>query len=526
MTFDWTNPYPSSRAPVFARNLVATSQPLAAQAGLRMLALGGNAVDAAIAAAAALAITEPVGNGLGSDCYVLVWDGARMHGLDASGAAPGAWSTDYFRSRHQGRMPARGWDSVTVPGAIAGWAALHERLGSLPFAALLEPAIEYAERGYAVTPAVQRKWAAQVDLLQSMPGFADHFMPRGRAPAVGEHFTLRCAAETLRRVARTSGRDFYEGETAHKLVAHAQAHDAVLTLNDLRGYAPRWVDPVAQPYRGHVLHQLPSVGHAHGVASLVTMGILQHFDLAAQAPDHPDVHHLMIEAVKLALSNVPQSPDSLLDPARLAECAAAIDPRRAQPLAVGRAPQGGTVHVSAADRQGMMVSLVQSNHIGFGSGVVVPGTGVSLHNRGYAFSADPAHAHAVAGGKRPGHASTPLLLTRAGAPLASLGVMGGNMQPQGHVQTLVRMVDHGQQPQAACDAPRWRWTHGMSVDAEPTMPTALLDALCARGHAVERARDPHADFGSGQFVWRLGDPAMQGYVGASDGRRDGLAAGL
>lgn len=526
MTFDWSNPYPSSRAPVFARNLVATSQPLAAQAGLRMLALGGNAVDAAIAAAAALAVTEPVGNGLGSDCYVLVWDGARLHGLDASGTAPAAWNPGYFKSRHQGRIPPRGWDSVTVPGAIAGWAHLHERLGSLSFATLLEPAIEYAERGYAITPAVQRKWEAQVDLLQSMPGFADHFMPRGRAPLVGEHFTLRCAAETLRRVADTTGRDFYEGETAHKLVAHAQAHEAALTLNDLRSYAPRWVEPIAQPYHGHMLHQLPSENHAHGLATLVAAGILQHFDLAAHAADHPDAQHLMIEAVKLALAEAPRDAATLLDPDRLAKCARAIDPRRAQPFAFGRAPQGGTVQVSAADRSGMMVSLVQSNHIGFGSGVVVPGTGVSLHNRGYAFSADAAHPNAVAGGKRPGHASTPLLLTRAGAPQASFGVMGGNMQPQGHVQTLVRMVDHGQQPQAACDAPRWRWTHGMSVDAEPSMSTGLIDALRARGHAVERTRDPHADFGSGQFVWRLGDPAVQGYVGASDGRRDGLAAGL
>jgi len=522
MTFDWTNPYPAARAPAFARNLVATSQPLAAQAGLRMLARGGNAVDAAIAAAATLAIVEPVGNGLGADCYALVWDGARLHGLDASGPAPAAWNPDYFRRRHQGSMPARGWDSVTVPGAVAGWAALHERLGSLPFATLLEPAIEYAERGYVVTPAVQRKWAAQADLLQTMPGFAEHFLPRGRPPQAGEHFTLRGAADTLRRIAETGARDFYEGEIAHKLVAHAQAHDAALTLNDLRGYAAQWVEPLGQSYRGHMVYQLPGAGQ--GLAAVTALGILQHLDLCAQAPDHPDTQHLLIEAMKLALTDPPSA--SAPTPQWLADQAARIDPARAQPFGPRPAPPGGTVYLAAADRQGMMVSLAQSNHIGFGSGVVVPGTAVSLQNRGYAFSADPSHPHAVAGGRRPPRASTPLFVTRNGAPLLSCGVLGGNMQAQGHVQALVRMLDHAQQPQAACDAPRWRWTHGVAVDAEPSMSLGVLEALRARGHGIARVAPATADFGSGQFVWRLGDPAVQGYAGASDGRRDGLAAGL
>lgn len=224
MNFDWNNPYPTARTPVFARNVVATSQPLAAQAGLRLLANGGNAVDAAIAAAATLTLTEPVSNGLGSDCFAIVWDGSKLHGLNASGPAPAAWNLDYFRRKHQGAIPTRGWDSVTVPGCVAGWAALHEKLGKLPFADVLAPAIDYAERGFAISPMVRQKWAAQADVLQPQPGFAEHFLPRGRAPHIGEHFVLKAAAATLKRIAATRGRDFYEGETAHKLVAHAQAH--------------------------------------------------------------------------------------------------------------------------------------------------------------------------------------------------------------------------------------------------------------------------------------------------------------
>jgi len=534
MSFDWSNPYSTTRIPVFARNIVSTSQPLAAQAGLRILAGGGNAVDAAVAAAAVIALTEPVSNGLGSDCFAIVWDGSRLHGLNASGTAPAAWNPDYFRRKHQGGVPMRGWDSVTVPGCVAGWAALHGKLGSLPFDQVLAPAIEYAEKGFAVSPIVQRKWAAQATLLANQPGFAEHFMPRGRAPHIGEHFVLRGAADTLRRIAATQGRDFYEGETAHKLVAHAQAHDAALAPADLRDYAPEWVTPISQDYRGYTVHQIPPNGQ--GIAALIALGILQNFDLAARPVDHPDTQHLLIEAMKLAFADVYAhvadrahmriSTEEMLSPAYLAGRARLIDPGRAQVHATGHAPRGGTIYLTAADRNGMMVSFIQSNYMGFGSGVVVPGTGVSLQNRGHCFSADPAHANAVAGGKRPFHTIIPGFLTRDGAPVMSFGVMGGNMQPQGHLQTLVRMIDYQQQPQAACDAPRWKWNSGLSLDVESTMRAGLREELQRRGHVLEGVDDPYMDFGSGQFIWRLGDPAVHGYVAASDSRRDGLAAGF
>lgn len=531
---DWTNPYPSTRLPVFARNVVATSQPLAAQAGLRMLANGGNAIDAAIAAAAAIALTEPVSNGLGSDCFAIVWDGAQLHGLNASGTAPAAWNPDYFRRKHGGRIPERGWDSVTVPGAVAGWSSLHTRFGKLGFADVLAPAIEYAERGFAISPIVQHKWAAQADILRDIPGFAEHFLPHGRTPHVGEHFILKDAAATLTRIANTGGRDFYEGATAHKLVAHAQAHDAQLTLADLRNYQPEWVELVSRDYQGYTLHQIPPNGQ--GIAALIALGILEHFDISQRAADHPATQHLMIEAMKLAFADVyahvsdPRhmrvTPAEMLSDAYLAGRARLIDPQRAQTYTTGHAPVGGTIYLSVADQNGMMVSFIQSNYLGFGSGIVVPGTGVSLQNRGYGFTLDDKHPNVVGGGKRPFHTIIPAFLTRDGAPIMSFGVMGGNMQPQGHLQTLVRMLAFGQQPQAACDAPRWKWSEGLAIDIESAMPASTLEGLQARGHRIHPVADPYMDFGSGQFIWRLGDPAVDGYVAASDSRRDGLAAGF
>lgn len=531
---DWTNPYPSTRLPVFARNVVATSQPLAAQAGVRMLAAGGNAVDAAIATAATIALTDPVSNGLGSDCFAIVWDGSQLHGLNASGPAPARWNTDYFQRKHGGHMAERGWDSVTVPGAVAGWSALHARFGKLAFDAVLAPAIEYAERGFAVSPAVQQKWAAQVDTLADVPGFAEHFMPHGRAPDIGEHFVLKDAAATLSRIAATAGRDFYEGATAHKLVAHAQAHDAVLTLSDLRNYQPEWVPLLARDFSDCTLHELPPNGQ--GIAALIALGILDHLDIRNRAVDHPATQHLMIEAMKLAFADIHAhvadarfmhlSPADMLSDDYLAQRARLIDPQRAQTYTTGHAPAGGTIYLSTADHNGMMVSFIQSNFMGFGSGVVVPGTGISLQNRGFGFSTDSRHPNVVQGGKRPFHTVTPAFLTRQGAPLMSYGVMGGNMQPQGHVQTIIRMLSFDQQPQAACDAPRWKWREGLIVDAEAGMPASTLEGLQARGHRIHTQDNSAQDFGSGQFIWRLGDPAVDGYVAASDSRRDGLATGF
>lgn len=546
--FDWSLGYDTRRQPVFGRNLVATSHPYAAQAGLRMLAAGGNAVDAAIATAAAMMVVEPCSNGLGSDAFAIVWDGAQLHGLNASGRAPAAWSPDYFRAKYGETAkapPQRGWDSVTVPGAVAGWRALHQRLGRLPFADLLAPAIEIAERGYAVPPVVQGKWAAAAatPAIAGQPGFAEAFLPYGRAPEVGERFALPGAAKTLRLIAETNGEAYYRGEIAEAAVRHAREHGGVISLDDFASYEPEWVAPIVQGYRvqgasgGHLLFEIPPNGQ--GLTALIAMGLLEHFDLGRLPVDGVAAQHLQIEAVKLAFADVYRyvaepaamtvSPEQLLQPDYLAARARLIDPKRALAFEAGTPAdphrRGGTIYLTAADEEGMMVSFIQSNYMGFGSGVVVPGYGLSMQNRGHGFSLVDGSPNLVSGGKRPFHTIIPGFLTDAdGTPRMSFGVMGGNMQPQGQVQTLVRMLDHRQSPQAACDAPRWRFNQGLSLNVEPGMDPALREGLRALGHQVEDFQDSYQDFGAGQFIWRLGEPAVEGYAGASDSRRDGLVA--
>ncbi|ROR20956.1 gamma-glutamyltransferase 2 [Comamonas sp. BIGb0124] len=540
-SFNWSNPYPSHRIPLFARNVVSTSHPLASQAGLRMLLKGGNAVDAAIATAACMTLVEPVSNGLGSDCFAMVWDGRQLHGLNASGVAPAAWNLGYFERKYgvdgQGlaRQPKRGWDSVTVPGAVAGWAALHGKLGKLPFEELFEPAIEIAERGYAVPPVVAHKWAAAEDELRDQPGFAEAFLPQGHAPRVGDKFRFPDAARTLRLIARSKGRDYYEGELAERMVAFSAQCGAALTLDDLRSYRPEWVQPIAKDYRGYTLNEIPPNGQ--GIAALIALGILEQFDVAGLPVDSAQSQHLQIEAMKLAFADLyryvadPRSmavtPEQMLDDGYLAERARLIDPNRATHFAAGRPHAGGTIYLTAADESGMMVSFIQSNYMGFGSGVVVPGTGISLQNRGVGFSMDPKSANVVAGGKRPFHTIIPGFLTRDGAPVMSFGVMGGDMQPQGHLQTVVRMLDYDQQPQAACCAPRWKVNRDFTLDVESTMRADAVEGLQKMGHTLKSIEDPYMDFGAGQFIWRLsGSDSDHGYVAASDTRRDGQAVGF
>ena len=536
--FDWTAAYPSVRLPVFARNVVSTSHPLAAQAGLRMLQQGGNAVDAAIAAAAAMTLLEPCSNGLGSDAFCILWDGERLHGLNASGPAPRSGTPEYFARRHGAgatRPPMRGWDSVTVPGAVAAWVALSERFGKLAFADLLAPAIGIAERGYAVPIVIRQKWAAAARLLQAQPGWAEAFLPGGRAPEVGERFAFPAAARALRAIAATAGEAFYGGEIAAAAAAHAAANGGSMTIEDFAVFEPEWVEPIGIDVWGHRLHEIPPNGQ--GIAALIAAGILRHFDIAALPLDGAECQHLQIEAMKLAFADayahvadqrggMRLTCAQMLDESYLAERARLIDPQRAQRFSPGHAPRGGTIYLSAADERGMMVSFIQSNYMGFGSGIVVPDWGVSMQNRGHGFVLDPQSPNCVAPGKRPFHTIIPAFLTREGRPQMSFGVMGGNMQPQGHLQTLVRMLVHGQQPQAACDAPRWRFDKGLEINVEATMDPKTVQGLVERGHRVDVIDDSYQDFGAGQFIWRLGDPAVEGYVAASDPRRDGQAAGF
>ena len=540
MTFNFSNPYTSTRLPVFARNIVSTSHPLAAQAGLRILWQGGNAVDAAIAAAAVLTIVEPVSCGLGSDAFCILWDGKALHGLNASGRAPQAWTPEYFQKKYGPdamQPPKRGIDSVTVPGAVASWVAMSERFGKLPFADLMQSAIEIAERGYLLSVVVQEKWAAAVDELRHQPGFSEHLLPWGRAPQVGELFQFPAAARGLRAIAKSKGQAFYGGEIAHALEKFSNAHGGSLKASDFAAYKADWVTPIAQNYRGHTLHEIPPNGQ--GIAALISLGILGNFDLAALSRDGVDSQHLQIEAMKLAFADVYRyvadeasmevTAQQMLDPAYLKQRAGLIDMKKAQDFKAGNPAKGGTIYLTAADENGMMVSFIQSNYMGFGSGCVEPEFGVSLQNRGHAFATRAGGhnpANLVAPGKRPFHTIIPAFLTKDGQPVMSYGVMGANMQPQGHVQTLVRMLDYQQNPQAACDAPRWRYNEGLVINVESAMDPHTVKGLQALGHQMEVINDSYQDFGSGQFIWRMGDPKVQGYVAASDSRRDGLVAGF
>ncbi len=527
-SFDWQFPYPSQRMPILAANVVASSQPLAAQAGLRMLMQGGNAVDAAVATAIALTVLEPTSNGIGSDAFALVWDGEKLHGLNASGRSPKAWTAERFSGMQT--MPVRGWDAVTVPGAVSGWVALSRKFGKLPVADLFEPAIRYAADGYMVTPTIARLWAQQVPVLASQPGYAAAFMPRGRAPQPGERFAFPDQARTLRRIAESGGETFYRGDLAAAIIAHAREQGGAMTLEDLADHHVDWVEPMGQNYRGYRLHELPPNGQ--GIGALVALGILENIDMAGYAADTADSLHAQIEAMKLAFADIYEyvadpaamrvQPLQMLDPGYLKARARLIDMSKAQAPKFGLPPRGGTVYLTAADASGMMVSYIQSNYMGFGSGVVVPGTGISLQNRGYGFSLRPDHANAVAPRKRPFHTIIPAFVCKDGKPVMSFGVMGGAMQAQGHTQMMVRLIDYRQNPQAAADAPRWRIDGALTVGVEHGMSAAVIAELARRGHHIEQADRWNTEFGRAQLIYKMDG----GYLAASERRTDGQAVGF
>jgi gamma-glutamyltranspeptidase/glutathione hydrolase len=528
LSLDFTNPYPSARAPVMGCNVVATSQPLAAQAGLRMLLKGGNAVDAAIAAAMALVVVEPSGNGLGSDAFAILWDGKELHGLNASGRSPADWTPERFAGRSA--MPERGWDSVTVPGAVSAWVALWRRFGTLPLATLAEPAIGYARHGYPVTPAIGKLWDRAADLLGEQPGFADCFMPHGRAPRPGEIFRCEAMARSLEAIVESQGEAFYRGALAEKMVTHAQAHGGALGMEDLDAHQADWCGTISQRFGESVVHEIPPNGQ--GIATLIGLGILDAFGVGEAPVDDVATMHAAIEATKLAYADLarfvsdPATMDvrveALLDPDYLGERARLIDRNQAGDPGHGAPKPGGTVYLSTADASGMMVSYIQSNYMGFGSGVVVPGTGISLQNRGAGFVTTQDHPNQVGPRKRPFHTIIPgFAMDAKGAPLMSFGVMGGPMQAQGHLQMALRVLRYGQNPQAAVDAPRWRLISGRRLAVEETMPKAIRAGLAELGHELTvEPLDSVFAFGGAQLILK-GEGGS--YIAGSDPRKDGQA---
>jgi gamma-glutamyltranspeptidase/glutathione hydrolase len=527
MSFNWNNPYAWPRKPLLAANAVATSQPLAAQAGLQMLAEGGSAVDAILATAITLSLVEPVSNGIGSDAYAIVWDGKQLHGLNASGRSPAAWTPDYFRG--QKAMPVRGWNTVSVPGCVSAWVELHAKFGRLPFERLFERAIRYGRDGFLVSPTIAGQWAKQVPELKGQPGFADAFLADGNPPKAGQRFRFPKHAEVLEQIASSHGEAFYRGALAEKIEAHAKKHGGAMRVSDLAAHKNDWVKTLEMNYRGYTLHEIPPNGQ--GIVALMALGMLEHFDLRSHPVDGPDSVHLQIEAIKLAFADawryvadldymVEVKPAGLLERDYLKSRARLIDPKRAQEFGAGSPPKGGTVYLTAADASGMMVSFIQSNYMGFGSGVVVDG--ISLQNRGATFVLQPGHPNCVGPRKRPYQTIIPGFVTRDGKPVMSFGVMGGTMQPQGHTQVMVRIADYGQSPQAACDGPRFRFVQGMDVSVEDDgFPTATLEELQRRGHRIVTI-DDYNQFGAAQLIW----PLEGGYFVASDPRRDGQAVGF
>jgi gamma-glutamyltranspeptidase/glutathione hydrolase len=526
--FSWEFPYPSQRMPILARNCVATSQPLAAQAGLRMLLKGGSAVDAVLATAIALTVLEPTSNGIGSDAFAILWDGKKLRGLNASGRSPAAWTPERFKGA--ATMPMRGWNAVTVPGCVSAWVEMSKQYGKLPFADLFEPAIEYAAGGFMVTPTIARLWKNQSQELKSQPGFADAFLPRGRAPLPGEKFVFPDQAVTLRKIADSNGEAFYRGELAEKIAAHSKQHGGAMTTADLAAHTLDWVEPLAQDYRGYTLHEIPPNGQ--GIGALISLGLLENIDMAALPVDSADSLHVQLEAMKLAFADIYEyvsdpatmrvTPAQMLDRAYLASRAKLIDMKKAQDPKFGTPPTGGTVYLTAADESGMMVSYIQSNYAGFGSGVVVDGTGISLQNRGYGFVLKPGHANEVGPRKRPFQTIIPAFVTKDGKPVMSYGVMGGSMQAQGHSQVMVRFADYGQNPQAAADAPRWRIDTGLSLAIEQGVSPDVIAELQRRGHKITQADRWSTDFGRAQLIYKMED----GYLAASERRTDGQAVGF
>ena len=525
-------PYPSRRNAVYARNgMVATSQPLAAQAGLQILQAGGNAIDAAIAAAAALTVLEPTANGIGGDAFALVWHGGKLHGLNASGPAAAASTQQSMAQLGHQSMPKYGPLPVTVPGTPAAWAALAKRFGRLPLTTSMAAAIVYARDGFPVSPSVAYAWQQATALFRThlkapyFQSWFDTFAPE-RAPEAGEIWRSAGHARTLQSIAEDNAAGFYCGALGECIAACVQSAGGHLSAADMAAYEVDWVDPISVNYRGFDVWEIPPNGH--GLVALIALSLLNGFKFAER--DSILTYHRQIEAIKLAfadgLAHIAEPAHMRVSVADLLSASYA-DARRkligdvaSLPLA-GTPAQGGTVYLSTADADGNMVSLIQSNYMGFGSGMVVPGTGIGLHNRGNNFSLDPAHPNCIAPGKRPYHTIIPGFLTRNGVPVGPFGVMGGFMQPQGHVQMVMNTVDFHLNPQASLDAPRWEWEAGQQVNIERITGEHIFRGLAARGHDVNWQNNRLA-FGRGQIIWR---DETGVFCGGTEPRTDGAVVG-
>ena len=530
-TFDpLEQPFASRRMPVYAKNgMVCTSQPLAAQAGLAALQAGGNAVDAAIAASAALTVTEPTSSGLGGDLFAAVWHQGKLIGLNGSGALPEEADTGAWEGLSE--IPEKSWLPVTVPGLPGAWAALQKRFGARSLRENLQAAEDYARDGFPVSPVVALMWersARRMEPLAGRPEFEEWFRvftKGGKAPGPGNLWKLPDHARTLRLMGESEGQAFYQGELAGQMDAFARRTGGALRRADLEAYEPEWVTPLSVRFRGYDVWELPPNGQ--GLVALLALQILEGF---APEPWGEQSSHRQIEAVKLAFAAAKgQIADPRFAPAPLEELlspafAASMRERMGGRAAGAGSPgsSGGTAYVCTGDREGNMVSLIQSSYDDFGAGIVVPGTGINLQNRGCSFSLERTSPNRPEPGKRPYHTIIPGFLTKDGAAVGAFGVIGAYMQPQGHVQVLANLLEAGMEPQQALDAPRWQWRQGACVEAEPQMGEAWFRALRDRGHQLTAVPDCYG-MGRGQVLLREADGV---YIGATEARADGCAAGF
>ncbi|PLR85448.1 gamma-glutamyltransferase family protein [Bacillus sp. V33-4] len=528
-----TYPYTSQRMAAVSRNgMVATSQPLAAQAGLDILKKGGNAIDAAIATAACLTVVEPTSNGIGGDAFALVWVKDKLFGLNGSGPAPQSISIEKVKRLGHESMPITGWTPVTVPGAPSAWAELSERFGRLPLTEVLKPAIVYARNGYPLTPILGKYWERAFTAYKTRLKGKEFdewfrvFAPQGQAPKIGEMWKSDGHADTLAEIAETKAESFYRGSLAEKIADASKNAGGFLSKEDLQAFKAEWVEPVSVNYRGFDIWEIPPNGQ--GLVALMALNILKGFEFVSR--EDAEAVHLQLEAMKQAFTDGkayitdPQTMKAKIEDLLSAEygekCRNAIKPT-AQLPEPGTLPKGGTVYLATADGEGNMVSFIQSNYMGFGSGIVIPNTGISMQNRGHDFSLDPSHENALAPGKKTYHTIIPGFITKDNQAVGPFGVMGGYMQPQGHVQVAMNLIDFGLNPQAALDAPRWQWIEGKKVEVEHTFPNYLVQQLARKGHDIKVAHDS-GGFGRGQIILR--DPDTGVLSGGTEPRTDGSIA--
>lgn len=532
MEFDLLNyRYPSKRMVVFGnKGMVATSQQLAANAGLDIIKKGGNAIDGAIATAACLTVVEPTSNGIGGDAFALVWYKDKLHGLDSCGYAPEGLSMEKLKEKGVEEIPKYGWIPVTVPGAPAAWRELSNKFGRLPLKDVLKPAIEYAMEGFPVSPTVAYFWERAFSIYKnSLKGdefkyWFSTFTKNGRPPRVGEIWRLPHHGETLMEIGDTDGESFYSGDLAEKIDQFSRKTGGYIRKKDLENYKPEWVEPISVNYRGYDIWEIPPSGQ--GIVALMALNILKEFEPADK--EDPITYHRQIEAIKLAFADAKEylcdkkgmkvKVEDLLSDSYGKERKKLIEDRAILPT-FGKPNSGGTVYLATADGEGNMVSYIQSNYMGFGSGLVVPETGIALHNRGHNFSNDPCHVNCLKPLKKPYHTIIPSFITKGKEAVGPFGVMGAFMQPQGHVQVAMNMIDFGLNPQEALDVHRWQWIEGKKVLVEPNFPNNIARKLDHMGHEIHPQLRSDT-FGRGQIIIKKNNTLL----GASDPRADSTVA--